>query len=90
MHWLLGASEFSPEHFKKIPWNTEGEFTEICRRLDNNGIPYEILEEKYNINTCDDIMRFRSDIAEGRATAKATSSIKIIDRLMQKNQKITS
>jgi len=89
-HWLIGTSDFSPEHFKKIPWNTEVEFKEICRILDSNGVPYAVLKEKYNLNTYDDILRFRSDIDEGRTTVKATSSIRIIDKLMQEKQKITT
>lgn len=66
-YYLLGMKQFYPQLFDGIPWSTENVFNETIHRISEIGLRYYRLPVLMDIDTFDDLTRWKNKHAVRRA-----------------------
>lgn len=79
-YYLLGIREPSRWLFEDIPWSTETVLKETLDRIENQQCRHFLLEEKLDVDTMEDLIKFREELPEEHFLATKIDHI-ISDRL---------
>ncbi len=79
-YYLLGLKRTHPWIFEKMEWSTERVLETTLDRIDARGLAVKNLAEKMDIDTLEDLIRFRKSLPEEHFLAKKIDQV-VIDRL---------
>jgi len=60
-YYLLGMSRLVPDLFEDIAWSTDRVFDQTMEKIQKNNLSFDILKNLVDIDTQDDLYRYKSD-----------------------------
>ncbi|MCB1042095.1 MAG: TIGR04282 family arsenosugar biosynthesis glycosyltransferase [Acidobacteria bacterium] len=79
-YYLIGMSRNHPGVFHNIPWSTDGVMTATLNRIEDLGLSYWMLEERFDLDTLEDLTAFRESLPENHYLAHKIDRL-VLERL---------
>jgi len=85
-YYLIGSRR-APEFLRDgIAWSTPHVREQLLERVKRSGMEYQLLERKFDIDTCEDVDRLHANSRLGEYAEKVPRTLVVLESLMEANK----
>jgi glycosyltransferase A (GT-A) superfamily protein (DUF2064 family) len=77
-YYLIGCSRAPEFLLGDIAWSTSHVLGQLLEQAEQAGVECGLLARKFDVDTCEDVLRLHSDLAEGKSGAKAPATLEVL------------